>query len=92
MKVGNGAPALQGKYHFDITPSDTVDFKDDPENVNGVPTCRVYVGTGGDVAAVTADGRVKIYKNVPSGTFLPVTCKRINLTGTATADDMLGVY
>lgn len=91
-KIGNGVPGLQGKTHFDITPSNTVDFKDDPANVKGIKTCRVYVGTGGDISAVTADGVACVYKNFPSGNFLPVTVKRINVTGTVTAADFVGVY
>ena len=51
----------------------------------------IYVGGGGDVAAVMADGTVLTFSAVPAGTLLPIRCKRINSTNT-TATLMLALY
>lgn len=54
--------------------------------------CRaLWVGTGGDVSAVTASGTVLTIKNVPSGYMLVGQFTRVNSTNT-TADDMLALY
>tara|TARA_R100000030_G_scaffold86009_1_gene69423 strand:- start:262 stop:528 length:267 start_codon:yes stop_codon:yes gene_type:complete len=55
----------------------------------------LYVGTGGDVAVVMQGitGSLSndvIFKNVPSGTFLPISIDFLCSTGT-TADDFLKI-
>jgi len=65
-----------------ITPADT----DLP-----LVTRSLYVGTGGDVAALLCNDTVPvIFKNVPSGAFLPIRCSQVRLTGT-TAGDIVGL-
>ena len=51
----------------------------------------IYVGGGGDVAAVLASGAVLVFSAVPAGTLLPIRCKRINAVNT-TATLMLALY
>ena len=74
------APA---RRYATLTPSDTVDF------ANGI--CRaIYVGGGGDVAAVREDGTVVVFSNVQSGAMLPIMARRVNATATtATLMDVL---
>lgn len=67
----------------DVTPSDTDDFV-------AVPRA-IYVGTGGDVAAVGLDGAVVTFKNAQSGSVLPIAPKRINDTDT-TATDLVALF
>jgi len=70
------APATRAEA---VVPSDTVDLT--------YPSRAIWVGTGGDVAAVI-DGQAIVHKNVPSGTRLDIRATRINATGT-TASDMV---
>lgn len=51
----------------------------------------IYVGGGGDVAAVMASGAVLVFSAVPAGTLLPIRCIRINAVNT-TATLMLALY
>lgn len=66
-----------------ITKSDSVDL--------AIMTRAVYVGTGGDVVALDRDGTVVTFKNVPSGSILPIRATRINSTNT-TAADLVGMW
>ncbi len=53
--------------------------------------CRaIYVGVGGDVAAVGLNNTAYVHKNVPSGSYIMGLFRRVNATGT-TATDMLAV-
>ena len=53
--------------------------------------CRsVYVGVGGDVSA-TVNGVTVVYKNVPSGTFLPIRAVDIT-TANTTATNLVAIY
>lgn len=62
-----------------VTPSNSVDLQFD--------CTAIYVGTGGDVAAVNANGSaVTVYKNVPSGSYLWGEFSRVNATDTNAAD------
>ena len=69
-----------------VTPHNSTDF---------APARALYVGVGGDVAAVSRDltgaETAVVFKNVPSGTILPVRCRRVNSTGT-TATDIVALY
>lgn len=67
----------------DVTPSDTVSF--------AVPCRGLYVGTGGDVACVFANGRATVYHNVPTGSHVPGIFKRVNATST-TATDIVALW
>ncbi len=71
------------EYYLAVTKSDTTDFD---------TTCRaIYVGDGGDVVAVRRDGTTVTFKNVQTGTVLPIIARRINSTST-TAADMVALF
>ena len=68
-----------------ITPSNTVDL---PRGATG----GVWVGAGGDVAAVMQSGAMPVvFTAVPSGAWLPIAARRINATGT-TATGLIALY
>lgn len=69
--------------------TDTVNVTKSDSTTYDPPLRGLYVGGGGDVAVVTLVGTTSIFKNVPSGTLLPVFCTRVNSTNT-TATDILG--
>jgi len=70
--------------YFAITPSDTVSFSQGK--------CRgIYVGVGGDIAAVNSEGGPVLFKNVPAGIVLPVIATRVNSTNT-TATNLVALY
>jgi hypothetical protein len=78
---GNAGPA--GSYAA-VTKSDSADITAGP--------CRaLFVGVGGDVVAVTVADVAITFKNVPSGTTLPVIARRVNSTST-TATDIVALY
>jgi ABC-type uncharacterized transport system permease subunit len=62
------------KYHFAVTPSDTVNFAH--------PTSGLYVGVAGNISVVGADDATTVFPSVPVG-WHPICCKRVNATGTA---------
>lgn len=74
------APA---KAAFAITPSDT-------QPLPGA-TKALFVGTGGDITleAIGSDSEV-IFRNVASGSVLPVRVRTVRATGT-TAGDLVGL-
>jgi hypothetical protein len=78
LRHGSSASA-----HEVVTPADSGAF------TNGVCT-GIYVGTGGNVAAVV-DGVAVTYTNVPSGFILPVNASRVNSTNT-TATSMVAMF
>jgi hypothetical protein len=49
-----------------------------------------YVGVGGTVKITTVDGNVLTLVGIPAGTFVPISVKRIWLTGTVTATSFVG--
>lgn len=51
-------------------------------NIDSV-TRALYVGAGGDIAAVMTDDSVVSFVAVPTGTILPVRVKRVNAIGTS---------
>jgi hypothetical protein len=67
-----------------VTPSNTTRF---------APGARaLYVGGGGNVAVVPADGGAAVlFSNVPAGTFLPVRCLGVNATNT-TATNIVALF
>lgn len=75
------APA---RWAVAVIPSDTVSF-------NKYPTRALWVGTGGNMSIVMADGNTAVFANVPGGTLLPVAAMRVNATGTTTSN-VLAVY
>lgn len=67
-----------------VTPSDSAQL---PSGVQAL-----YVGTGGDVVVVHRTREtVKTFKNVASGSVLPIRCVQVYATGT-TATDILALY
>lgn len=56
-----------------ITPSDSVDFAERPD--------AIFVGTGGNLVAVMPDNTT-VTMAVVTGSIIPITCRRINSTGT----------
>lgn len=67
-----------------VTPSNTVDL---PRGL----TQAVWVGGGGDVAAVMQNGTVQVLAAVPSGATIPIAARRINATGTS-ATGVVALY
>ena len=69
---------LVGLRHADVTKSDVTVF-DAPQ--------AIYVGTGGDIALrLIGDSTVVTYKNVPSGSWLPVLADKVMSTDTTASD------
>ena len=91
--------SLIGKKVVNVTPSDSAFITDENGN-KAIGT--IYVGTTGNVVVLpwlngdatnsqtTGVLGAKIFKNVPSGSFLPVGCARVFATGT-TATDILAI-
>lgn len=68
-----------------VTPSDTVAIS--PTGVRAL-----YIGVGGDVAAVLADTTTAItFKNASAGSVIPVQAVRVNATNT-TATNIVALY
>lgn len=66
------------RKHFSVTPSDTAKF---------TAPCTIYVGTGGDVAVADwNDGTVVTYKNLPSGSIIPLEVSQVRATNTNATD------
>lgn len=72
------APATTGEA---VTPSDTAGTGD----LTSISRA-LWVGTGGDLAVVMADGTALTLANVPSGTLLPLRVKRVADTNTTASD------
>ena len=51
----------------------------------------LYVGTGGNLNLVTTDGQTALFKNLPSGSILPVRTSYVLATGT-TATDVVALW
>lgn len=75
------SPARNG---FSVTPDDSSDLS---------ITCRaLFVGGAGDISAVlAADSSSIMFANIPAGTVLPMSVKRVEATLT-TATDIVGLY
>ena len=65
---------------FAVTPSDATHL-----HANAL-----FVGTSGDVTVVTEAGTTVTFKNVPTGSILPVRVSQVKSTGT-TASDIVGL-
>ena len=74
------APAI---YAGDAVPSDST-------NLSSISRA-LYVGVGGNVAAVMPDDSVVTFVGVLQGTVLPVRVKRVNATNT-TATNIIALY
>lgn len=73
-------PAL---YAGDVIPSDS-------SNLSSL-TRALYIGTGGNLAAVMADDSVVVFSNLQSGQILPIRVKRVNVTNT-TAGNIVALF
>lgn len=65
-----------------------------PSDVALLPggTCRsLYVGSGGDVAIVAADGSTATFTNILGGTYIVVMVQQVMATGT-TASSIVAMY
>lgn len=51
----------------------------------------LFIGTGGHVSVKGSDGNSVTFKNVPSGTLLPIHVVEINANGT-TAQDIVALF
>lgn len=82
-----------GSYNYAvaITPSDTVNLI--PIAGRTSPLCdAIYVGaTGGNLTVVYENGATAQFAGTLVGTILPVSCIRVNATGTAAAS-LLALY
>jgi len=79
---------LQGKQVASVTPSDTDNFQYDTQENRGAV---LYVGTGGALRVLTANGDDVTFTNVANGSFIPIQCVRVYDTNT-TASDILGIW
>lgn len=70
-------------YAGAVTASDSV-------NLSSIARA-LYVGTGGNIAAVMPNDDVVLFSNVQSGQILPVRVKRVNATNT-TASNIVALY
>ena len=55
-----------------------------------VPGAVVFIGVGGDVKVTTVSGDTAVFKNLASGSILPVQVRRVWADSTAT--DMIALY
>ena len=80
---------LQASRASVVTPSNTLDIP----SVNGgnMTECVLYVGTGGDLAVITAGGDSVVFTNVQGGSFIPVQVNRVLVTGT-NASNILALW
>ena len=73
------SPAIHAEA---VTPSDTVNL--------GAQSRSLFVGTGGNIAVVMADGSTATFTNVPGGFVLPICVTRVNSTNT-TASNIVSI-
>lgn len=76
----NSSPSLAGpaSHGFSVTPSDSALLS---ETTRGI-----YVGTGGDIAALMLSGASVTFPAVPAGSVLPVRLTKIMATGTTASN------
>lgn len=91
MATAKQTSSLQTDDHFPITPSDTLDIKDDGGNTNGYDWCYVHNAgsTGGQLrVAAVGGGIAKMYLNPGQTGELKV--KRVYATNPAPPSDLVG--
>jgi len=74
---------IPAESFFAITPHDSTNFSQG--TVRGI-----YVGTRGNVVAVTIAGTAITFVDVPAGAILPIKAIRVNSTST-TASNLVGL-
>ena len=82
--IAGGAGATIALSFAAVTPSDTV-------AISGGPARALYVGTAGNVVAVTSDGVAVTFTGVQGGSILPIYCLRVNSTST-TASNIVALF
>lgn len=65
-----------------VTPADT--------DLPGGECSALYVGTGGDVSCLDSLSATVVFKNVPSGSVLPV--RTVQVKAATTATDIVALY
>ena len=76
-------PDILSLSTMSVTSGDTyIIYQNSP--LSGEPNagCVLYVGTGGDITAVTAGGDTVTFSQVPTGTFVPVNVVQVLANGT----------
>lgn len=76
----NSSPSIAGpaSHGFAVAPSDS--------SLLSETTRGVYVGTGGNIAALLLSGASVTFTSVPSGALLPVRLTKIMATGTSASN------
>jgi hypothetical protein len=86
------ALALQAEDWFKIEPNDRYNFVGDTQkNPKGYTHAAIWVNTGGDICLRSSCGSEEVFKNVPSGSFLAVSCVGVKAAGTTPTVDLIGV-
>jgi hypothetical protein len=80
---GLSYPGQPGIDAAEVTPSDADNLATQGR--------ALWVGTAGDVKVTTSGGSVVTFQNVPAGTLLPISVKKVWATGTG-ASDIVNVY
>jgi len=86
-----GYQKLQANRAAVVTPSDTANIPNisDPTIPNN--WCVIFVGVGGDLRVSTTGGDDVVFKNVPTGSFVPVQVVKVFATNT-TATDIVALW
>lgn len=86
-----GYQKLQANRAAVVTPSDTANIPNisDPAIPNN--GCVIFVGVGGDLRVSTTGGDDVVFKNVPTGSFVPVQVVKVFATNT-TATDIVALW
>ena len=86
---------LQASRAAAVTPSNTVNIPYPGDNTASPNEarwpCVLYVGTGGTLRILTADGDDVTLLNVANGTFIPIQVIRVFATST-TASDIIALW
>ncbi len=82
-------------FYEAVTTSDTINFTGPSDNIAAGPSgdalCNaIFVGVGGVVIAVRDDDTTVTFTGAVAGSILPIKCKRINNSSTAT--DMVALF
>jgi hypothetical protein len=85
---------LQPGRAIEVTPNDDVNIINPATGLPTTEACVLYVGTAGDgtgLRVITSGGDEVAFKNIPSGTFLPVQVLRVFETDT-TVDSIIALW
>lgn len=79
--LNDDAPAVSAVA---ITPSDSTDF-------TSLYSRALWIGNGGTVKVDMADGTTVTFEGCPTGSVLPIRCRRVYSTGTS-ATSILALF